>query len=490
MAARDTDASPVDVLSGPDVASHVVRGGLQRAGGFVAINLLTGLTAIVLLRHLGVEDFGRYGIVMALLAIVQGVSDAGLSMTGARELAIREGEHRRELLAHLLGLRIMLTTGGILAAVGFAALAGYGEVLVLGTALAGGGVLLLSVQAAMMLPLAVELRNGRLTLNEVLRQAILLVGFVMLVAAGAALSWFFTAQLAAAVVVMAITPLVLGRRHLVWPRWSPAELRALAVMTLPLAISGVLSVLYFRLLVVLMSLLENSATEVGYYVTSTRVVELFLALPMMLVSVVLPVLSVAARDDEGRLRYVSLRLAQTLGLLGVLLALVLGAGADPLIRLLGGAEYAGAAPVLQIQCIALVTIFIVGAWTTTLVGMGRMRELVVTTAIGIISVLAFGLALIPPLGAEGAAIAAVAGDLVYCAAVLVALRRAGPGRGLPPGPLVRAAAAAVPPLLVAVASPLPAAADASVVALLFPLLATLFGAVPPEITDPLRRRLR
>ena len=77
-AARDTDASPVDVLSGPDVAAHVVRGGLQRGAGFLAINLLTGLTAIVLLRYLGVEDFGRYGTVMALLAIVQGVSDAGL----------------------------------------------------------------------------------------------------------------------------------------------------------------------------------------------------------------------------------------------------------------------------------------------------------------------------------------------------------------------------------------------------------------------------
>ena len=225
-------------------------------------------------------------------------------------------------------------------------------------------------------------------------------------------------------------------------------------MTLPLAISGVLSVLYFRVLVVLMSLLEDSATEVGYYVTSTRMVELFLALPVMLVSVVLPVLSVAARDDEGRLRYVTLRLAQSLGLLGVLLAPWVRRGAEPLIRLLGGDEYAGAAPVLQIQCVALVTIFVVGGWTTTpLVGMGRTRALVVTTAIGLAAVLVFGLILIPPLGAEGAAIAAVAGDLVYCAAVFVALHRAGPGRGLPPGPLLRVVAAALPALVVAVAKP-------------------------------------
>jgi O-antigen/teichoic acid export membrane protein len=68
--------------------------------------------AVLLLRHLGVDDFGRYGTVMALLGIVQGISDAGLTMTGSRELAVRAGEERRELLAHLLGLRILVTGAG------------------------------------------------------------------------------------------------------------------------------------------------------------------------------------------------------------------------------------------------------------------------------------------------------------------------------------------------------------------------------------------
>jgi O-antigen/teichoic acid export membrane protein len=490
MAAPDTHASPADVLSGPDVAAHVVRGGLQRAAGFLAVNVLTAAAAVLLLRHLGVEDFGRYGIVMALLAIVQGISDAGLSMTGSRELSVRTGVERRDLLAHLLGLRIVLTGAGVAVAVGFAALAGYDDALVWGTAVAGAGVFLLSVQAAMLLPLAVELRNGRLTLNEVIRQAVLLTGFVTLVAAGASLVSFFAAQLAAALIVLAVTPLLLPRHHMVWPRWTGPQLRALARMTLPLAVSSVLSVLYFRMLVVLISLLEDSPTEVGYYVTSTRIVELFLALPVILVSVVLPVLSVAARDDDGRLRYVSLRLTQALGLLGVLLALVLGVGADAIILVLGGEEYAGAAPVLQIQCVALVTIFVAGAWTTTLIGMGRTQALVVTGAIGVAAVLLFGLLLIPPLGAEGAAIAAVAADVVYCGAVFVALRQAGPGRDFPAGPLLRMAAAAAPPLLVALASPLPAAVNAVIVGVLFTLLAVALGAVPPELTDRLRQLLR
>jgi O-antigen/teichoic acid export membrane protein len=483
-----TDGPPPDLLSGADVATHVVRGGLQRAGGFIAVNVLTALAAVLLLRHLGVDDFGRYGTVMALLAIVQGVSDAGLSMTGSRELAVRAGDDRRDLLAHLLGLRILLTGAGIAVAVGFAALAGYGSVLVWGTALAGGAVFLLSVQAAMLLPLVVEMRNGRLTVNEVLRQGALVAAIVVLVIAGASLLPFFVAQLVSAAAVLACTPLLLNRHHFVRPRWTAARLRELGALTLPLALSSMLSVVYFRLLVILMSLIEDSATEIGLYVTSTRIVELFLGLPVMLVGVALPVLSVAARDDGGRLRYVTVRMTQTLALIGVLLALVLGAGARPIVLVLGGEQYADAAPVLQIQCVALITIFITGAWTTTLVGMGRTRALVVCTLFGVTAVAVCGAALIGPLGAEGAAIAAVGADVLYCGAVFIALRGAGATREFPPGPFLRMAAAALPPLVIAVASPLPAAVDAAIVGVTFPLLALAFGAVPSELADRLRRR--
>ncbi len=78
-------------------------------------------------------------------------------MTGTRELALREeGEARRTLLAHVLGIRIVLTGMAVVLAVGFAALVGYDSDMVLGTLIAGGGIFLLSVQSAMLLPLAVE----------------------------------------------------------------------------------------------------------------------------------------------------------------------------------------------------------------------------------------------------------------------------------------------------------------------------------------------
>ena len=147
-----------DALSADDVGVRVVRGGVHRSLGFLLTNLLSVVGAVLLLRYFSVEDFGRYGTVMALVNIVYGVSDAGLTITGSRELAVRRGhEERRQVLAHVLTIRIVLTGAGVVAAVLFAVLADYGSQLVLGTALAGFGVFLASIQAALLLPLSVEL---------------------------------------------------------------------------------------------------------------------------------------------------------------------------------------------------------------------------------------------------------------------------------------------------------------------------------------------
>src|SRR4051812_32236301 len=119
------------VLADEHVGRRVVHGGAQRALGFVLANLLTVAGAVVLLRYLGVSEFGRYGTVMALLAVVQGVSDAGLTVTGTRQLAFVDDEaRRREILAHVLGLRIVLSAVGVAFAIAFAAVAGYDSELV------------------------------------------------------------------------------------------------------------------------------------------------------------------------------------------------------------------------------------------------------------------------------------------------------------------------------------------------------------------------
>lgn len=492
MADRVADsAPPEDVLSGDDVAGHVVRGGVQRAGGFIAANLLTAAASILLLRHLGVAGFGRFGTVMALVAIVQGVSDAGLTTTGSREIAVRRtAEERRDVLAHVLGLRIVLTAVGVACAVVFALLAGYDTTLVWGTAIAGFGVFLISVQAAMLLPLAVELRNGTIAFNEMLRQLVLVIVYVVLALGGAALLWFFGAQVVAGVVLLLAAPFLLARHHLVAPRWGMTRMRELATVAVPVAISAIIAVVYFRVLVVLMSLLSDNELQVGYYVTSARVIELFTGLPILFITVVLPVLSVAARDDHGRLQYVTDRTTEAMLLAGVMTALAVAILARPMVLVLGGSAYEPAVPVLQLQAVALVTIFLGAAWNPTLIGMAKVRGLAVATAIGLFTVVVAGVALIPAYDAKGAAAAAVIADVVLCVALYIVLRRAGPGRHLPGRNLARIALAALPAIAIGLIPGVPDLVLAPVSVAVFVAGALALRAVPPELESAARRVLR
>ena len=251
-------------------------------------------------------------------------------------------------------------------------------------------------------------------------------------------------------------------------------------------IANVLGILYFRVLVVLMSILSGSPREVGYYVTSTRVIDMVVGLPVLLIAVVIPVLTVAARDDRARLDHITARLTEVMALGGVLFALVIGIGAEPIVRLLGGAAYAPAAHVLQVQAVVLVTVFVTAAWSPTLLGMGRVRELALVTGAGLVAVLVAGLALIPGLDAEGAAIAAVVADVLLCVVMFAAVWRAGPGRALHAGRLARIALAGLVALGAAVLSGIGPIAGAIGAAALFLGLAQLLGVIPHELRATLR----
>src|SRR5918998_739757 len=481
-----TSHAPGAVPDG-DVGSRVVKGGFQRSAGFIATNLLSVAGAVLLLRYLGLEDFGRFGVVMALVNIVYGVSDAGLTLTGSRELAILPDDSaRRTLLSHLLAMRIALTGVGVTVAVGFAAIAGYDSELVVGTAVAGLGIFLASVQAAMLLPLNVELRNSRIAVNEVLRQAVLVVAFAVLVVAGAGLVAFFAAQVFTGVVLLLATLILLERRHFARPRWSNRQMRALLGVALPIAIANVLGIMYLRILVILMSLLSDSAAEVGDYVTSTRVIELVAGLPFLLVSVVLPVQAVAALQDRQRVGYITARMTETMAGGGILVAVFVSFAAEPIIRLLGGDEFAGAVPVLQIQCLAVVTIFLASAWNPAIVALGHAKSLVATTGTGVVVVLLAGVVLIPRYEAEGAAVAAALADLALCIATFVALRRASPETRLAKGRLARIALAAVLAIGVGLAPPAHDAVSAIAAAAAFVAAALLLKAVPGELLDGVR----
>ena len=105
---------PEDLLGTPAAGSAAVRGGALRAAAFLVSSAVGVLTAALLFRHLGVADTGKYTLAIVLSAVVTGLTDLGLTAVGIRELTVLHATERALFSRNLLGLRLLLTTVGVI----------------------------------------------------------------------------------------------------------------------------------------------------------------------------------------------------------------------------------------------------------------------------------------------------------------------------------------------------------------------------------------
>jgi O-antigen/teichoic acid export membrane protein len=191
-----------------------------------------------------------------------------------------------------------------------------------------------------------------------------------------------------------------------------------------------------------------------------------------------------------RLRYVQQQMTQLMALAGALSLVALVLAAEPILEILGGPEYVAAAPVLRIQAIALLTLFISASWTPTLIGMHRQGSVAAATGLGLVVAIVAGLVLVPGLQAKGAACAAALADGFVLVAAYILLRRAGPGRELDLHFVPRLALAAGAALAVALIPGIPPLADALIAIPVFVGAAFALRIVPEGVAELLPARGR
>jgi O-antigen/teichoic acid export membrane protein len=476
-----------DVLRSSEAGGRVIRGSAARVVANVAGIVLGLATATLLLRHLGVEDSGRYVTVLSLVGIAVSVVDTGLNVTASSELALREPGDRRALVANILAQRLLIAPAALLLLVAFALVAGYPSEMVAGTALAGTGVLIVAVADAVLVPLTVELRNAGLAFVDFLRQVVTLAGVALLVALGAHLTPFFAVQIVVGVAVVAVTPFLIGLDGLAWPRFDRADQRTLLRRALPVAAALALGQVYFRLVIVLMSLI-SSPEQTGYFGGSLRAMEAMIVLPVLVAGVALPLLTAAARDDLARLRYAIEGLSEGAVIAGVLVVLVTVRAAEPVMAAIGGEAFRPSGAVLQIQVAALLFIALYQIWTVSLIALGRQRELILTNALGLLGVAIFATALVPPFGAKGGAAASVLGDAVLAGLIYWRLHQSTGRVTVSLGFLARVAAAAAVAVVALLLTGIPDLVAASLAGVLFLGVGWLIGMVPEELRHALGPR--
>jgi O-antigen/teichoic acid export membrane protein len=487
--AGSSEDGHVDILDTTAAGPSVIRGSLFRLGGYGLGTLATVASSAVVIRHLGVIDTGRFLTVTALVTIVATVSDLGLTGFAVREYATGERSDGRRFLRNLLGIRIVLACSGLLVAVLFGLLVGYPEVMVLGTVIAGLGMVALVVQDGVSIPLQVGLRFAWVAGLQLTIQVGVAIEAVLLALAGAGLLPFFALQLPVVIPVLVATMVIGGHDSRLMPALETEQWRRMVWRILPFSGAVVLSVVYFQIAQVMVSLL-SSPTQTGYFGVSFRVLTSFAMLPPLLVSTALPLLSRAARDDTKRFDYAGRRLVETMVLAGCGLALALFLGAAFAVRVIAGSGFEQSVEVLRILAVALLGTFVISARGYALFSLDRLRAMLLCNAIALVVVLICGIPLIGAHGATGAAIALVAAELTlaFCYERSLTLER--PQLRLGPGFVLRAGFATLLAGAVSSVLPLTSLATAIVGVALYLAALLAFGIIPAEIRDALFRRGR
>ncbi|HWH44518.1 MAG TPA: oligosaccharide flippase family protein [Thermoleophilaceae bacterium] len=480
-------AAGAEILDTSAAGPAALRGSALRTAGYAAGVLLSLASAPLLIRHLGVEDFGRYVTVLSIVTLAGGITEAGLNAIALREYASRDGAGRAEAMRNLVGIRLVLTAAGVLGAVGFALAAGYDSTFVLATAAAGAAFLVQVMQTLYAVALQGNLRFGWITAAELLRQVLAVAGLVVLVIAGAGLVPFLAIQIPAAAAALCLTVVLVRRLMPLRPAFDRSRWWPLLRDTVPFAIAVALHTTYFRIAIILMSLIATEL-ETGYFATSFRVVEVVVAIPPLVIGAAFPILARAVRDDSARFEYASGRILELALIMGVLIALPLALGAASVMHVLGGADAEPSTPVLRIQSGAIVLTFLAVAASYVLLSLRRHRPLLIANLAALSVAVGLVLALAPGMGAEGAAIATVAGELALAGVMVGLLASSSRGllgflRALP----AIAAAAGAAALVVFVPGP-PPWVDAILAAGIYVGLLHLFGRFPPEVRDALRGR--
>ncbi|MFN8224460.1 MAG: oligosaccharide flippase family protein [Gaiellales bacterium] len=475
-----------DLLDTSDAGPAAIRGSAFRVAGFI-VGTLVGLTSFAILaRHLGVEDTGRYTVVVALVTVVGSLTDLGLTAIGTRELSTRTGSDRVHFARNLLGLRLVLSIVAGIGMIGLVELARYDQVIAAGVSLGAVGLLLASWQSTLSAELMSELRFGRVTVIDLTRAVLGGVLVLLLVAAGAGLLPFLAITIPVSIIALALNAYLLRGSGTLVPAFRTADWRVLFADALPYAVAAAVGAVYFQLAVIIVSLIAEPS-EVGYFGVSARVVQVLLIIPGLAVGAAFPIFARAARDDRERLAYALARVFEVSLLVGVLVSLLLAVGAPIVIRLLGGPEFAGASPVLSIQAIGLAASFVGAGWSYGLLSLGRARDILKINLVALVLGGSAVAALASVKGAKGAALGASGAEVALAMLSGWALARADHTL-TPPMRIVPAVVLATLLAIATVLIGLPVLLTCVLAAVVYLIVVVALRAVPPEIWQQFRRR--
>ncbi|MFH0776041.1 MAG: flippase [Patescibacteria group bacterium] len=402
--------------------------------------LATAGVAIVILKlissYLGATGYGAYTTVYDFLAFFAIVADFGVFQITVKEISSHP-ERRAEIFGNVLALRICLTTGAMLAAVGAAFLIPKysGTPIPVGVAIASTTTFLTILFGTFSSLLQIDLRMGWSVLGLIASKFIALgwmlatifqyfpgnpeAGFFQLLVAGVVGGIF---QL---LIVIGATRRDSFRLRFDFPLWKD-----ILVKTLPYGGAVLLATIYVREDVVLLSLMRTQK-EVGLYGVAARIMENLSVVSIFFLNSALPAITRLFHTNRDRLKQLLQYAFDFLAI--VSLPIVVGGIvlAYPIIALVSSPEFLsnfaenfyGSDVALQILMVAMLVAYIGNLFGFTLLAGNQQIKLFYVNAAAVVFNFVGNILAIPLWGFRGAAVMTILSEVLVCGCNFYFLRK-------------------------------------------------------------------
>jgi O-antigen/teichoic acid export membrane protein len=408
---------------------------------------LSWLGTLLIIKHLSVHQFGEYSVIFSLLGIVGFIADLRLSRIVLEEVIGADEDQAAEIVGSYTGLRLVIGLVSYVVAIGVvllgAATGNYSRDVVLGTALGGLNLIILSVAFGLILLFEARLWLRDVALANILGQIAALVMIVGLTIAGAgSILWYVGTTVLNAIVLISWILFTTRRGSRVRLRVEPSRWKHWLKEAAPLALGAALDTIYFRIDVIMLSIIAT-ASAAGIYNVGYKFSDLVGAIPLAVVTPALTLMVESWPSDLARFRlvfrhaYVILLVAAVGACIGFFVY------AEPLIVLATKEEYRVAADSARLLVIGQGIHFFTLFAFTTLVAVKRHKLYPVAMLLGVVVNVGLNLVLIPEYSYLGAGWATVITEVLVLIALGFGIARIGALRPFPAAPTLKVAFAGV-----------------------------------------------
>lgn len=384
----------------------------------VASNLLAPLFSVLLVlaisRLRGVEDLGRYSLLMTVFVLGQTVAGFGLQLVVTREVAQRHDLAGRYFsTACLVTAAFMLPIVAVASPLLFGATADHELALAIVLVLLGLLITSINVHGEAVL-LAFERVQDFVVINLVETILRAIVGLA-LVLAGHGLVAIATALLVLRAVAALVYVATLRRCGVAMALHPDRALARQLIGHIPtVGMIPIVNSLYSRADVLLLTWL-GTWTDVGIYSAAMRFIDLARTIPPSYGRALYPVLARLRTSSPDEYRTVMINGLRTILMMTVPITLVLFGAGGTILTLLYGPKLAPAVPSLQVLAWTLVPLAIAIVLAQVLFSADRQVLDLRTNVVASITTLVCNLLLIPRLGALGAAVSTLVAATTYAA---------------------------------------------------------------------------